>query len=77
VGTKVRQLVAENPNRVCVFVQNLGSGNIYILSAQNQGTADGIKVVTTGTYKVDTTTAELFIVADADTQDVRVQVDGD
>jgi len=77
VTTKVQQLCAEDPNRICIFVQNLGSAPIYILSAQNMTAADGIQVAANGgTYKNDTTTAPLWIVAASGTNDVRVQVDG-
>jgi len=77
ITTKVVQLVAEDPNRVCLFVYNNSSGIIYILSAQNQASTDGIPVAANGgTYKSDTTTAALWIVGASDGLDVRVEVDG-
>mgnify|MGYP001133272983 CR=1 FL=1 len=75
--TKVAQLVSKDPSRICVFLYNNGSVTVYILSAQNLDAADGIPVAAGGTYKNDTTTAALWIVAASGTADVRVQVDGD
>lgn len=78
VTTKVQQLCAANPKRRFLFVQNLGDAAVYILSAQNLTTSDGIKVAaTTGTYTNDDSTNEYWIVADSDTQDVRVEVVSD
>jgi len=73
---KAVQLVAEDLNRICVFVQNLGAVDVYILSAQNLSVSDGIRVSPDGTYKNDTTTAALWIIADGENHLVRVEVDG-
>jgi len=78
VGTTVKQLCKENPTRTRLFVYNTGSAIVYILSAQNKTSADGIPVAaTTGTYENKTTTAAMWIVAASGTNDVRVEEDTD
>jgi len=76
VTTQAVQLVAKDSKRARLIVYNNGSATVYILSAQNMTTSDGIPVAAGTSYTNDTTTAELYIVAASGTQDVRVQVDG-
>ena len=78
VTTVVKQLVKENPSRTRLFIQNTGSAIVYVLSAQNLKSTDGIPVAaTTGTYENKSTTAAMWIVAASGTNDVRVEEDTD
>lgn len=77
VTTKVKQLCAYDEKRTCVFIYNNGDNTVYILSKQNMKYTDGIPVAASGTYRNNSTYAELWIVAATGTNDVRVQVDGD
>lgn len=78
VTTEVKQLVKADPTRRRLYVYNTGSAIVYILSAQNKTSADGIPVaVTTGTYENKTTTAPMWIIAASGTCDVRVEEDTD
>jgi len=78
VETTVKQLVKENPTRTRLLVHNTGSAIVYILSAQNLTSADGIPVAaSTGTYENKTTTAPMWIVAASGTNSVRVEEDTD
>jgi YVTN family beta-propeller protein len=78
VDTQVIQLAKENPTRKRLYVANLGSNAVYVLSAQNLKYTDGIPVAaSTGTYKNKTTTAAMWIVAATGSNDVRVEEDTD
>jgi len=74
VTTKVEQLCAENPDRLGLLVYNNGSATVYILSAQNLKTTDGIPVLAGASFYDDVSTNEYYIVAASGTQDVRVLV---
>lgn len=78
VGTEVKQLVKADPTRRRLYVYNTGAAVVYILSAQNKTSADGIPVAaTTGTYENKTTTGPMWIVGASGTNDVRVEEDTD
>lgn len=74
VTTKVQQLCAKNPKRTGLLAYNNGSATVYILSAQNLTTNDGIPVVASASYADETSCAAKWIVAASGTQDVRVEV---
>lgn len=78
VTSTVAELCKENPTRTRLFVYNLGAQVVYILSAQNLKSTDGIPVAaSTGTYENKSTTAPMWIVAASGTNDVRVEEDTD
>jgi len=77
VGTSVIELVKENPTRKGLLVYNNGSATVYILSAQNLTTSDGIPVAAGASYENDNCTGEYWIVAESGTQNVRVEEDTD
>ena len=77
MGTIPVQLCSSNPSRRRLYVVNNGSGTVYILSAQNLSTAEGIPIYTKALYEDLVSTCKLWIIADTATQDVRVMVVGD
>jgi hypothetical protein len=78
VMPQATQLCSFNPDRKSLLVVNNGDETVYILSAQNLSSSDGIPVYSKGTYKDKVTQCELWIITDAATaQDVRVMVVSD
>jgi hypothetical protein len=77
VTTAVQKLVGKNSTRTGLLVYNNGTATVYILSAQNLTSADGIPVAAGASYENNETTAELWIVAASGSQNVRVEEDTD
>lgn len=77
VTTTPQKLVSKNPTRTGLLVYNNGSVAVYIISAQNLTSSDGIPVAAGASYDNDDTTAELWIVAASGSQNVRVEEDTD
>jgi len=75
VTTQAQQLVSESEKRVFFMAYNNGTAKVYVLSAQNLTSDDGIPVAVGSHYKNDTSTAAFWIIAESDTQDIRVEVD--
>jgi len=75
VGTSVIKLVDENPKRTGLLVYNNGSATVYILSAQNQTSSDGIPLATGASYENDNCYGAYWIVAASGTQNVRIEED--
>ena len=77
VTTTSQKFVSKNPTRTGLLVYNNGSVTVYITSAQNLTSSDGIPVAAGAEYDNDDTTAELWIVAASGSQNVRVEEDTD
>ena len=77
VTTRVAQLAAETPNRVCIFIYNNGSATVYLLSQQKQTAIDGIPIPAAASYNNDTCYGEYWIIAASGTQDIRVEEDAE
>ena len=77
VTTKAIQLCAENPKRKGLLVYNNGDETVYVLSAPNLGTGDGMPVAAGSSYDDEQSTCRKWIIADSGTQDVRVEVVSD
>jgi len=77
VGTTAVQLCSSDPNRKALLVVNNGSGTVYILSAQNLSTSEGMPIYSKESYEDETSQCELWIIADSDDQDVRVMMVSD
>jgi hypothetical protein len=77
VGTEIVQLIAYNPKRVGIVIFNNGSANIYIHDNPKNVKEEGLILTPQGTITFlkawgDPTDFQLWAVADADGQDVRV-----
>jgi len=77
VGTKPILLCHANPGRAGILVYNNGLAKVYILPTETHPKEEGIPVAPGASYDNDTLTGELWIVAESDTQDVRVEEDTD
>lgn len=73
VTTESTPLVKENPQRTGLIVYNNGTATIYVLSAQNLKTTDGIPVLKGEPYENTISTAPYWAIADSGSQDVRVE----
>ena len=74
VSTEVKELCAENPNRIALNVWNNGSGAVYLLSAQNLTYADGFPIAAGGSRTDNESTNAYWIIAASGTQNLRVEV---
>jgi hypothetical protein len=77
VGTTVIPLLSFNPKRVGVVIFNNGSANIYIHDSAQKVKEEGLVLTPQGTITFlkawgDPTEFEMWTVADAEGQDVRV-----
>lgn len=73
VTTTACELVKANPKRVGLIVYNNGTATIYVLSAQNLKTTDGIPVLLGEPYENTISTAPYWAIAASGSQDVRVE----
>lgn len=73
IGTTIQQVFyTPKGKKALVSIQNLSANNVYILNSSNQGTSDGIKLVTGAAATNNDLREDLWLIADGATSDVRI-----
>jgi hypothetical protein len=77
IGTDAGEIVKENPKRTCLIVYNNSASTIYLLSAQNQKTTDGLPILKGETYTNTYSKAAFWAISASTGLDIRVEEDSD
>ena len=72
---KTEMLLDKNPKRTRLYVQNLGTANVELLSSKDGRYGDGIRIASEGDHTIRDCQGAYWIVAETGTQDVRFEED--
>ena len=75
VTAKTEMLVDKNPKRTRLYVQNLGTDNVELLSSKDGRYGEGIRIASNGDHTIRDVQGAYWIVAETGTQDVRFEED--
>ena len=74
--TTAKLLVDSDPRRKRLFIQNLGTANIEVVSSKDSRYGDGVRIASNGTNPIlHYCQGAYWIVAESENQDVRFEED--
>ena len=73
--TKTEMFVDKNAKRTRLYVQNLGTDNVELLSSKDGRYGEGIRIASSGDKEIKDVQGAYWIVAETGTQDVRFEED--